>query len=246
MFGQNPIRSIVNEPLSLALETHFYTLQGEGPYSGMPALFIRLAGCNLACHFCDTQFETQADNLRLTDEIVAELIAKYTEGQRKFVVITGGEPLRQDFSRLAEALYATGTKLIQVETAGTLWQPSLTSRIQIGDMVLVCSPKTPKVHVMVSSLCKHWKYVVTHGELSLEDGLPNRGTQNATKDKEVTLFRPVAHYADPYMPRNEIWVSPCDQYDPEKNRRNMFAARNSALMFGHRLSLQVHKIVEVE
>lgn len=246
MFGKNPIRSITHDPLKLAVESHFYTLQGEGPYSGEPALFIRLSGCNLACYFCDTQFEKYAEQERSVEEVMKDILAEYTDSQRRFVVITGGEPLRQDFSGLAEALYSTGTKLIQVETAGTLWQPSLASRVQVGDMVLVCSPKTPRVHVMVASLCKHWKYVVTAGALSLTDGLPNRGTQNATKDKWVDLYRPVRHYDDPYTAPNQIWVSPCDAYNVEQNRLNLMAARNSALLFGHRLSLQVHKIVEVE
>lgn len=244
MFGQNPIRSVTFDALFLAVETHFYTLQGEGPCGGMPALFIRLAGCNLACHFCDTQFETQAENLRFTDDILKEILAEYTETQRRFVVITGGEPLRQDFSRLAEGLYRTGTKLIQIETAGTLWQPAIAARVQIGDMMLVCSPKTPKVHEMVTSLCRHWKYVVTAGHLSLEDGLPNRGTQRTTMSKEQILYRPPVR--DQFTDPNVIWVSPCDDYDEKGNQMNRQAAVNSALVFGHRLSLQVHKIVGLD
>ena len=239
MFGKNPIRSITSDPDFLSVEDHFYTLQGEGPYSGKPALFIRLAGCNLACHFCDTQFETQADKLRPVHEIFAELKKEYSRKERAFVVITGGEPMRQDFSLLAELLYGAGTSLIQVETAGTLWQPRLRPLLEDGLVTLVCSPKTPKVHPEIALRCNHWKYVVTSGEISPVDGLPIRGTQVATKDKDVIIFRATAA-------KDEVWVSPCDAYDPEKNRRNVEAAKNSALIFGHRLSLQMHKIVGVE
>jgi 7-carboxy-7-deazaguanine synthase len=100
MFGKNPIRPIVFNPKQLAVESIFYTIQGEGPFAGMPSLFIRLAGCNLACHFCDTQFETQADNPQ-DWEIVANRILAFPIHQRRLVVVTGGEPMRQNWAPLA-------------------------------------------------------------------------------------------------------------------------------------------------
>jgi organic radical activating enzyme len=121
MFGKNPIRDIERDPDRLAVESMFYTLQGEGPFSGMPALFIRLAGCNLACHFCDTQFETQADNV-LPWEEHARKVLEFPIDQRRLVVVTGGEPMRQNWVKLAALLLETGTQIIQVETAGTVWQ----------------------------------------------------------------------------------------------------------------------------
>ena len=245
MFGQNPIRQATVNPEALAIESHFYTLQGEGPFSGVAALFIRLSGCNLACHFCDTQFEKNAENATPVEAIVNDILEQYSLSQRKFVVITGGEPMRQDFSLLAEKLFASGTKLIQVETAGTLWLPSISSRVALGDIVLVCSPKTPKVHPMIGAVCHHWKYIITAGEVSMDDGLPNRGTHASNKDKKVILYRP-APRTDQYAEQPIIWVSPCDAYDPEQNKRNLQAAVNVALLFRHRLSLQVHKIAGLE
>jgi 7-carboxy-7-deazaguanine synthase len=249
MFGKNPIRSLDDNPNHLAVESHFYTIQGEGPFSGLPALFIRLSGCNLACHFCDTQFEEQADKPKALDDLTAELLSQYSYNQRAFVVITGGEPMRQNFSRLAAWLYLNGTKIIQVETAGTLWQPDLDVHLKNERMVLVCSPKTPKVHPMVIRYCRHWKYIITAGEISANDGLPVRGTQCSTKDKEVVLYRQPDRRPIPglgsSMP-DTTWVSPCDSYDPEQNQRNLKAAVSSSMIFGHRLSLQVHKIAGVE
>ena len=245
MFGKNPIRSITSNPHNLAVEKHFYTIQGEGPYSGMPALFIRLSGCNLACHFCDTQFEENVNTLINTQTFVDELLATYTTAQRKFVVITGGEPMRQNFGGLANRLLTTGTKLIQVETAGTLWQPSLEGQIMIGNVVLVCSPKTPKVHPRIQSLCNHWKYIITAGEVASDDGLPNRGTHESTKTQEIKVYRPQTRY-EPFAPAQTVWVSPCDSYDSAMNYNNMYATRDSALRFGYRLSLQVHKLIGVE
>ena len=250
MFGQNPIRSVVTDPYQLAVESVFYTLQGEGPYSGRPALFIRMAGCNLACHFCDTQFESQAERLQHVDGIVARILGDFTVQQRRFVVLTGGEPLRQNISTLCERLLATGTNLIQVETAGTAWQSGL-DHMLFGDwprLVLVCSPKTPKVRPEVERFCRHYKYVVRAGDLAEPgDGLPCMGTQVATQGMIQHLYRPSGYYfgvgeGGPIT----IWVSPMDEYHTEKNRANMEAARDACLKHGYRLSLQVHKLVGVE
>ena len=59
MFGTNPSRKqVLDDGQELWVQEVFYTLQGEGPFSGQPALFIRLAGCNLRCFWCDTEFES--------------------------------------------------------------------------------------------------------------------------------------------------------------------------------------------
>lgn len=247
MFGNNPIRSVTTDPSHLAVETMFYTIQGEGPYSGMPALFIRLAGCNLACHFCDTQFETQAERLQPIGQIVRQVVETTTPQQRRFVVLTGGEPLRQNCVEFIHDLLANGVELVQIETAGTTWQEGLAQLIEEGRVVIVCSPKTPNVNIYIKEFCHHWKYIITAGEQCVSDLLPLRGTQNATKEKEQRLYR-VSN--DKYhwvkRPQDTVWVSPCDSYDPVKNKANQEAAVEASLKMGYRLSLQVHKIIGVE
>lgn len=240
MFGKNPIRSISLNPDQLIVQDSFFTIQGEGPYSGWPALFIRLAGCNLACHFCDTEFESQIDNDLPVSQVIEQILDRFPRYQRRFVVLTGGEPLRQNPIRLLAVLLHHGTEMIQIETAGTLWQNDLTGLIDAGRVSLVCSPKTPRVHPMIEQMCKHWKYIIRAGEQDPTDGLPNRGTQPATKEKEQCLYRP-----NPVL-ASTIWVSPCDEYDPIKNKANQDAARDLCLTRGYRLSLQVHKIIGVE
>jgi len=246
VFGKNPIRPALHDPLNLAVESIFYTIQGEGPQAGRPALFIRLAGCNLACHFCDTQFETHADQPQSVAEILKNIGEQFKPAQRKLVVITGGEPMRQDWSALAFHLLTSGTELIQVETAGTIWQESLEELICDGDIQLVCSPKTPKVHPAIGAYCAHWKYIIRGGEVDLEDGLPNRGTQVATLGKISRLYRP---WEDDRRPDDHnygtIWLSPCDSYDDALNRVNLELARDLCLKHGYRLSLQLHKMIGV-
>ena len=92
----------------------FYSLQGEGYYTGTPAVFVRFSGCNLRCSFCDTQH--QAWTMMSTQEIVDE-INKYP--MAPLVVLTGGEPsLFIDEAFVEELKQQTG-KRIAIETNGT-------------------------------------------------------------------------------------------------------------------------------
>lgn len=245
MFGNNPIRPAVHDPNWLSVESVFYTIQGEGPYSGRAALFIRMAGCNLACWFCDTSFETKANSLEPVSQIVDDILKRFTPSQRRFVVLTGGEPLRQNISELVFQLVAAGTELVQIETAGTLWNHSeLVPLFENGTLDIVCSPKTPRVAGWIAANCRHWKYIISAGTTSAEDGLPIRGTALATMNKEVVLYRPTMRLGPGRL--NTIWVSPCDEYSEDKNLGNVNACKDAVLQYGYRLSLQVHKLIGVE
>lgn len=254
MFGENPIRSQEPDPNTIAVQAVFPTIQGEGPQSGRLALFIRLAGCNLACWFCDTDFESNIHQVSKPAEFAACIERDFSPLQRELVVLTGGEPLRQAGAlTLIAHLLASGTKLVQIETAGTLWLPGLERYIEQRLVQLVCSPKTPRVHFSIATYCKHWKYVVRAGEAAPMDGLPKRGTQLATRDKLQTLYRPISvrspeakSGADLLGVKETIWLSPCDEYDEAKNKANLQAAVALCLKHGYRLSLQVHKIIGVE
>ena len=90
----------------------FYSLQGEGFYSGTPSVFIRFSGCNLQCPFCDTQHQ---QGRTMSEEEIVEEVGKY---KGRHVVITGGEPSLQLTASLVDKLHAIG-KYIAVETNGT-------------------------------------------------------------------------------------------------------------------------------
>ena len=90
----------------------FYSLQGEGYYTGTPAVFIRLSGCNLRCPFCDTQHHEGHD---MTESEIVQAAARYPA---RHVVITGGEPALQLTDSLVSKLHAEG-KYVAVETNGT-------------------------------------------------------------------------------------------------------------------------------
>ena len=121
--------------MTYSIKEIFYTLQGEGANAGRPAVFCRFAGCNLwsgreedrataVCRFCDTDFVgTQGDGggKFATAEVLADAIAARwpcADPRRRFVVLTGGEPLLQVDESLTQALHARGFT-IAVETNGT-------------------------------------------------------------------------------------------------------------------------------
>lgn len=94
---------------------HFYTLQGEGRYTGKPAYFIRLGGCDVGCVWCDVKESWNAEQHPMTT--VKQLIQFVSETPAELVVITGGEPAMYDLSDLVDALKTAG-KYVAIETSG--------------------------------------------------------------------------------------------------------------------------------
>src|ERR1700678_1676200 len=101
----------------LQLAEIFYSIQGEGMWTGTPAVFVRLAGCNLACDFCDTDYSLKF--LAGVDEVVR---AVRTEGgDCPMVILTGGEPLAQaETPALIDALRRDGRR-VHIESNGTIF-----------------------------------------------------------------------------------------------------------------------------
>lgn len=93
----------------------FFSLQGEGFHTGTPAAFIRFAGCNLACPFCDTDFQHAQE---MTEQQICDQVQHVAGGMSAFVVITGGEPSLQLTSSLVQRLHEDGC-FVAVETNGT-------------------------------------------------------------------------------------------------------------------------------
>jgi len=114
----------------------FQTIQGEGIYTGTPAIFVRLQGCDVGCAWCDTKHTWEVDSEKQTDLIL--LTDQSSESDRwaavsaqgivdeiqrlayraKLVVITGGEPCMYDLRPLTQVLHQQGFNT-QIETSGT-------------------------------------------------------------------------------------------------------------------------------
>ena len=99
----------------LPVMEHFYTLQGEGRFTGQASYFIRLGGCDVGCVWCDVKESWDASKHPLIpiNEIVASVVASGT----KIAVITGGEPMMHNLDALTEMLKAQGIRT-HVETSG--------------------------------------------------------------------------------------------------------------------------------
>jgi organic radical activating enzyme len=223
MFGENPIRKpLAGDGSVLEIQEIFPTLQGEGPRTGEPSVFVRLGGCNLACSFCDTEFE----NFDLWDlpELVDEIIrlsedAPPTGNRRNLVVITGGEPLRQNIIPLCESLLQAGFT-VQIETNGTLWR-DLPEAVEV-----VCSPKASQgrygaIRPDILARARALKFIIS-------------------KSRKPYDNFPAGLEGYP------VWLQPMDEYHPEKNLDNLEHTLKLAEQTGAKISLQTHKLADID
>ncbi len=129
----------------------FYSLQGEGFYTGVPSVFIRLSGCNLQCSFCDTTHQSFVEMSEV------EIVRQAESYPAKHVVITGGEPSLQLTESLINALHEVG-KFVAVETNGT-------HKLPLNVDWITLSPKDAFVGTLASKVvlmqCNEIKVVYT-------------------------------------------------------------------------------------
>ena len=235
MFGKNKIYSqsdFINND-KLLIKGIFHTIQGEATFSGWPATFIRLGLCNMKCHFCDTDFET--DLLHLTVDEVINKVKEITPDHTKLIVITGGEPFLQPLLAELCIRFLEDHYSVQIETAGTLWLDNMPTNHP--NFHIICSPKTGKLNPKLEQWISAYKYIIKDGYYSEEDGLPIMSTQ--IENKALKLARPLNRGIP-------IYIAPMDEYDESTNISNILAVKKIALQYGYRVSLQTHKILGVE
>ena len=112
---------MINSNIGLPVMESFYTIQGEGFYQGNAAYFIRLAGCDVGCFWCDVKdsWDSSKHPVKTIEEIVKEVKDSiYLIREKAIVVITGGEPLLYDLTKLTEVLKAEGFRT-NIETSGS-------------------------------------------------------------------------------------------------------------------------------
>lgn len=214
----------------IQIHSIFPTIQGEGPFCGERALFFRLHGCNLRCPGCDTDYTSTI--LQVAPHFMATKAKELGWADGALVVITGGEPFRQNIGPALRALLAAGYR-VQVETNGVLapdgvpWDDNKFS--------VVCSPKTSRIHDTIWQNAIAFKYVLKAGEVDPTDGLPLRALMHKAAPK-------VARPPDGAL----VYVQPMDEGEPTANALNLDAAIRSTMAFGHRLQIQVHKHINME
>lgn len=94
----------------------FYTIQGEGAHSGRPAYFIRTAGCDVNCWWCDVKESWDEEKHPRTS--TGEIVKRAVQSGAQFAVITGGEPLLHNLEPLTVRLKQEGLD-VHIETSGS-------------------------------------------------------------------------------------------------------------------------------
>ncbi len=248
MNNQKPEGPRRSDGTTIDFHSMFYTIQGEGPFAGHAAFFIRLAGCNLQCPGCDTEY-TEGRRVLTVGGVIDKLLALQIEhhiydgvGHRDpLVVITGGEPLRQPIGRLVENIIDHGFR-VQIESNGFLEpDPDLTRLLwntQLAKaLYLVISPKTGEINPNAARLASAFKYVLDANEVA-NDGLPMKALKHSTGKKHC-VARPPASF------RGDIYVNPFDSGDTDQNKLNLEAVAKSCMENGYILGVQLHKLIGV-
>lgn len=169
----------------------FYSLQGEGYFTGTPAVFVRLAGCNLRCAFCDT------DHRAYTEYTEEEIVGRVAGYPATHVVLTGGEPALQLTASLVDRLHEAG-KFVQIETNGTC-------RLPEGCRVdwVTCSPKDRPV---VLSDLDELKVVFQGQDMAVYESIPARVYSLQPCDvKDKALNYGYVRGAIDYIKRHPKW-----------------------------------------
>ncbi|QJI53371.1 QueE [Alteromonas phage vB_AcoS-R7M] len=236
MLNQQPAeKQILTDRSKLEVHSIFPTIQGEGPFSGCPAIFVRLAGCNLQCPGCDTDYTSSRETMH-TNQVVKGIMYCHTRAmpgvKNALVVITGGEPFRQNITLLCQALVEEGYD-VQIETNGSLRPPPGFP----DGVTVVCSPKTARINKETADRADCFKYVLKRNCIHY-DGLPTQALDNGSD--ETIVARPPEDF------EGDIYLQPMDEKDVELNKANIEAVVKSCIQFGYILQLQTHKYIGVE
>lgn len=233
-----------NELIPLSHDNVFYTIQGEGPSAGKPAIFVRTAYCNLKCSFCDSPYTWKSEYvnslekpfLNTWEEIYSSICALNTECKR--VVITGGEPLMFEkelaslFYKLMENKYT-----IEIETNGTV-MPSLGVYFQFPELFQFnVSPKLS--NNSVDSKEKRVKPAVIAEFLKLKNAYFKFVIANKEDWEEVKSV-----FIKPFMiPKNKVYLMPkgAMSYELDENRHSvMELAKLNCVNYSDRLHILVY------
>jgi 7-carboxy-7-deazaguanine synthase len=250
---------------TLLVKSIFLTIQGEGPFVGHQAVFVRLAGCNrgqkevMECPWCDTDFRVGTGKILTFEEISSkiqqELISTYfypnyhNDSYRPLVVITGGEPMLQD-NLVSFIKYLSGKGFqIQIESNGDRLAKDYFKDACWDYATLIVSPKIhpgtktyqnlkDEVHCSLNYL----KILVDARSDSHYHQLPNYLT---TKNPASIYISPLTVYQRRVEEDEVASIWNKDLIDVDKTRANYEYAAEICMRNGFRLSLQTHLFLGV-
>lgn len=192
------------------------TIQGEGAHAGRACVFLRLAVCNLACSWCDTDFRPEGAR-RLTAAAICDQLLAVDRGGSRLVIVTGGEPTLQWDAGLAAALRAAGFT-IHMESNGTRPPAAPVDWLTVSPKPQFHPPRLALADALAPSECK----------LVVDDSVDDGRLDDCERR---------------YPDCRHFFLQPCmDERYPDHLARTLgFIERRPRW----RLSLQIHKLVGV-
>ena len=159
----------------------FYSLQGEGKWSGLPNIFIRTTGCNLRCTFCDTKYAYEDGKEMSIDEILTQ-IGKYS---CKYICITGGEPLLQNEMEDLLDLLLKNNYQILFETNGSL---NIKKLLNKKSLVISLDVKCPSSNMHENNYLKNISLLRKNDQLKFV--IKDKDDYNYAK-KIINKYKPI-------------------------------------------------------
>lgn len=255
-------KRLEGSPNSLVVTNIFYTLQGEGPIAGKPAVFVRTSGCNRGlkqdCPWCDTFFPLDKGRNMTFSQIENEAVIKASDiavnsngpAGLPWIVLTGGEPLIQPYV-VQFLIYMTEAGWrIQIESNGDFLPDNW---INVLGPTLVVSPKIghnqkgySKIKDDVFSQIDYLKFVVSADLTSPYHNLPMDIISQFKKGVSSVYISPMAVYrkAVPHGTVASAWDP--ELIDQDAARKNHAYAAQLCMKHGFSLSMQKHLFIGLE
>jgi 7-carboxy-7-deazaguanine synthase len=203
-------------PPTLKIIEIFPSIQGEGMRQGEPTIFVRLAGCDRRCSFCDTKYAWEGGEDYAVERILENVHKIKQRFPARWVCLTGGEPFMQDVRLLVRLLKGDNCR-VQVETNGTRYYATKADWITVSP-----KPKEYLVRPEFQRLAKEVKLVVTR-ELDLA---AIRRIRAAFQSRIPVLLQPES---------NRRWS--------QKQAIRLLKQASAANLDNIRISVQLHKII---
>ena len=134
----------------------FYSIQGESTLVGLPTIFIRLTGCPLRCHYCDTEYAFKGGNMMSINDILQQVKSYNT----RYITVTGGEPLAQPacmglLTQLCDQNYC-----VSLETSGAIDTTAVDTRV-----IKIIDIKTPASGEVQRNRWSNFQQLQTHDQI---------------------------------------------------------------------------------
>lgn len=186
------MKLLKKEQYSFKVVEIFKSVEGEGKWVGLPAVFIRLEGCNLRCSWCDTTYSY--DGKTYTELKIEDILDKVKKYNTKRVCITGGEPFFSENIDILVKSLIDESFTVFIQTNGTLWNEGLVD-INWDKVYITCSPKPPFyfVHRKLIPFIRELKFVIDES-IKLSDILKEEFREII--DKDVLILQPESNKRD--------------------------------------------------